>query len=155
MHARHHACPPPCTPLTMHARHHACPPPCMPPTITTHAPCHACPPVDWILETHFWKYYLAPTSLQVVKIPLTLSWCFCFKFLGSSGTTIYIFYADSCPCMKYTFLSLDFGLFNIKRTCWMFALAPWTESTPILLHHLIPVEHEKGVLKRTEVLRLL
>ena len=37
----------------------------------------------------------------------------------------------------------------------MFVLATYAESTPTLLHHLIPVEHEKGVLKRTEVLRLL
>ena len=53
---------PPCTPPC-----HACPP-------ATHAsPCHAYPPamhaptVDRILDTRFWKYYLAPTSLRAVK----------------------------------------------------------------------------------------
>ena len=74
-----HARPPPCTPPAMHvplplpctppATHAALP--CMPPAM--HAPCHACPPamyappVDRILDTHFWKYYLAPTSLRAVK----------------------------------------------------------------------------------------
>ena len=46
------------------------PPPCTP-------PCHAClpphtmhatHPVDRILDTRFWKYYLAPTSLRAVII---------------------------------------------------------------------------------------
>ena len=68
-----HACPPQCTP-PCHAQppFHTCPP-AMP------APCHVCPPamhaplphmpphpVDRILETHFWKYYLALISLQAV-----------------------------------------------------------------------------------------
>ena len=78
-----HTCPLPCTPPTMHAPHHAWPPAMRaPPAMhtpyhtcppTTHAPlpcmslCHACPlPVDRILDTRFWKYYLAPTSLRAV-----------------------------------------------------------------------------------------
>ena len=69
-----HACPP----ATMHApqqphmppSNHAHPPqPCIPPSNHAHPPAttHACPPhnhtpppVDRILDTHFWKYYLAP-----------------------------------------------------------------------------------------------
>ena len=80
--------PPPCMPPLCHA----CPPamhaPCHTPPHHTHtpamhapamhAPCHAChpamhapftthaPPVDRILDTRFWKYYLAPTSLRAV-----------------------------------------------------------------------------------------
>ena len=52
---------------------HARPPPCMPPC-HAHTPpcmphCHARPPpVDRILDTHFWKYYLTPTSLRAVKM---------------------------------------------------------------------------------------
>ena len=64
-----HACPPchhmpPC---------HACPPPCMPPCYAH--PCHACPLplVDRILDTCFWKYYLAPTSLRAVITSTSLS----------------------------------------------------------------------------------
>ena len=30
--------------------------------------CPGTPPMDRILDTRFWKYYLAPTSLRVVKI---------------------------------------------------------------------------------------
>ena len=59
-----HACPPPCTP-----HFHACPPPCMPlphMTPTMHPPAMHVPHVDRILDTRFWKYYLAPTSLQAV-----------------------------------------------------------------------------------------
>ena len=65
----HHARPPchthplPYMPPAMHAPHHVCPP----------WKCHACPPpcphphtVDRILDTRFWKYYLAPTSLRAV-----------------------------------------------------------------------------------------
>ena len=84
-----HTCPPPCMspvmhaplphmPPTMHTPCHACPPlPCTSPFHACH-PCHACPslphpptthapPVDRILDTRFWKYYLAPTSLRAVK----------------------------------------------------------------------------------------
>ena len=59
-----HPCPPamhaplPCTPTTTHDPCHTHPPPCI--------PHYACPPVDRILDTRFWKYYLAPTSLQAV-----------------------------------------------------------------------------------------
>ena len=81
-----HACPPG---ATMHTpwSNHAQPPeqPCMLPQATTHAPPrsshthppgsnHTCPPgatthappVDRIVDTRFWKYYLAPTSLWAV-----------------------------------------------------------------------------------------
>ena len=53
-------------PPVMHAPSpcHACPPPHTPPPM--HAPSHACPPVDRILDTRFWKYNLAPTSLRAV-----------------------------------------------------------------------------------------
>ena len=47
-------CTPPVTHAPRHTPHHARP------------PCHACPPVDRILDTLFWKYYLAPTSLLAV-----------------------------------------------------------------------------------------
>ena len=72
-----HMPPLPCMPPAMHTPCHAHPPlPCIPPAM--HAPCHACPchvhplpcmppPVDEILDTRFWKYYLAPTSLRAVK----------------------------------------------------------------------------------------
>ena len=67
-----HACPPnhacpwqPCTPpATMHAPWQPCMPPsnhaC--PSATTHAPLATMhgPPMDRILDTRFWKYYLAP-----------------------------------------------------------------------------------------------
>ena len=67
MHSPAMHAPLPCTPPTMHApakhapHHTHTPLPCTP-------PCHACPPVDRILDTRFWKYYLAPTSLRAVKI---------------------------------------------------------------------------------------
>ena len=57
-----HACPP--------GSNHACPPsnhacpqeqPCMPPQSN-----HAGPPYGQNVDTRFWKYYLAPTSLRVV-----------------------------------------------------------------------------------------
>ena len=70
----------PTPPTTMHASqqphmppsNHAHPPatmstpqqPSMPPA-TMHAPL---PPVDRIVDTRFWKYYLAPTSLRAVMI---------------------------------------------------------------------------------------
>ena len=66
-----HACPPtipaplPCMPPAMHTPHHICPPHHAH-TPATHAPPH--PPMDRILDTRFWKYYLAPTSLRVVNI---------------------------------------------------------------------------------------
>ena len=66
-----HACPLPCMPSAMHAPCHAFPPATHAPP-AMHVPCHAPPmhasPVDRILDTHFWKYYLAPTSLRAVKI---------------------------------------------------------------------------------------
>ena len=51
MHAPHHTCPLPCTPLC-----HACPLPCTPPAMhdpchTCPQPCHAHPSVDRILDT--------------------------------------------------------------------------------------------------------
>ena len=56
-----HACPPPCMPPAMQPTPHACP-------SHTCPLCHTChPPVDRILDTRFWKYYLAPTSLRAVK----------------------------------------------------------------------------------------
>ena len=73
-HTPGHACPLPCTPpKAMHA-----PLPCTPPVMhappATHAPppaMHALlprtsPSVDRILDTCFWKYYLAPASLRTV-----------------------------------------------------------------------------------------
>ena len=51
--------------VTMHAPqgNHACPP-----RATTYAPQsnHACPPCGQNVDTRFWKYYLAPTSLRAV-----------------------------------------------------------------------------------------
>ena len=95
-----HASPPPChaCPPTCHAPHHACPP-AMHTTPATHAPphatcppamhtpCHACPPatyapphpVDRILDTPFWKYYLAPTSLRAVKMSTLPTLCIRWK----------------------------------------------------------------------------
>ena len=82
-----HACPPPCTlPPAMHSPMlcmppcQACPcharPPCHAPPLPYMPPCHThppppwrtppTPPVDRILDTRFWKYYLAPTSLHAV-----------------------------------------------------------------------------------------
>ena len=54
-----------------------CPLPCMP---LMHAPCNACPPppVDRILDTCFWKYYLAPTSLRAVIKPILCDVLFSF-----------------------------------------------------------------------------
>ena len=70
----HHTRPPsPCTPL-----HHACPPFAIhAPPFTTHAPPgHArspgatthVPPCGQNVDTRFWKYYLAPTSLRAVNM---------------------------------------------------------------------------------------
>ena len=58
-------CMPPC---------HTCPLPCMPPLPYMPSLPHM-PPLPWtlptvdrVLDTHFWKYYLAPISLRVVII---------------------------------------------------------------------------------------
>ena len=64
---------PPCMPPTMHAPLATCTPPAMyTPTMhgppATHAPLPCMPDMDRILNTCFWKYYLAPTSLQAVKM---------------------------------------------------------------------------------------
>ena len=75
-----HTCPPRATTHTSPSKsNHACPPPratmqappganTHTPGATTHAPLsnHAHPPVDRIVDTRFWKYYLAPTSLRAV-----------------------------------------------------------------------------------------
>ena len=78
-----HACPLPCmSPLPCMPPHHACPPAMHAPELAhippprMPLPCHACtpPPVDRILDTHFWKYYIALTSLrEVIKQYKTLS----------------------------------------------------------------------------------
>ena len=75
---RCHVCPPPCTPPTTHTPchaclpHHTCPLPCTPPSPRT--PSATSPsPMDRILDTHFWKYYLAPTSLRAVNISNVLT----------------------------------------------------------------------------------
>ena len=79
-----HACPcnaPPC---------HACPLP--PPTTHAPSPHHACPPpVDRILDTCFWKYYLAPTSLWAITTTL--------RTVCSRG----MWYLMSRPCYSSTF----------------------------------------------------
>ena len=61
-----HACPLPQNRFP--ATHpHACPPTMHAPLPCTFFPCHAHPPpMDRILDTRFWKYYLAPTSLRAV-----------------------------------------------------------------------------------------
>ena len=69
-HTHCHACPP-----ATHAPLHACPPAahashrCTPPYHHAHPPAMHTPPVDRILNTRFWKYYLAPTSLRAVRRP--------------------------------------------------------------------------------------
>ena len=94
-----HACPPsPCMPpsprmppFTMHAPlHHACPPsPPMPPSN------HACPPpVDRILDTRFWKYYLAPTLLRAVKNPVEFALVIYWSWVRSQATENILISAD-------------------------------------------------------------
>ena len=63
--------PPPAThtPLPCMAPCHAHPPATHAPLASNHA---RPPPVDRILDTRFWKYYLAPTSLRAVKSSLRL-----------------------------------------------------------------------------------
>ena len=72
-----HACPPWEQPRTPHQSNDACPPPPQAtmhnPQATTHAPSpleattHAPPPPrGQNVDTRFWKYYLAPTSLRAV-----------------------------------------------------------------------------------------
>ena len=56
----HHAYPLPCTPPS-------CTPPTMHAPLQCKPPCHAWPPLDRILDSRFWKYYLAPTSLRPLK----------------------------------------------------------------------------------------
>ena len=78
-----HTCPPamhtPCHKCPHHTCHscHACPS-ChaFPPAMHAPLPCmsplhHTRHPLDRILDTPFWKYYLAPTSLWAVKIAVS------------------------------------------------------------------------------------
>ena len=72
MHAPlHHACMPP---FTMHSPGHAHPPP---PQEQPHTPPwsnDACPPPrGQNVDTRFWKYYLAPTSLRAVMIKVLIT----------------------------------------------------------------------------------
>ena len=67
-HAPCHAHPPSCMPPITHAPCHTHCPAMHAPCHAHPPPCHASPPPVRILDTRFWKYYLAPTSLRAVKI---------------------------------------------------------------------------------------
>ena len=62
-------CMPPCyaCPLPCMSPCHACPLPYMPSAMHASLP-YMPPPMDRILDTRFWRYYLALTSLRAVKI---------------------------------------------------------------------------------------
>ena len=111
-HHHHHACPPyhasplphtlppPCMPP-----HHAHPLPCtLPPATHTppamHAPHHAHPPVDRILDTRFWKYYLAPTSLRAVIMLFNLNFNFPDSVIKTIGHWIASYFISMLTLKK-------------------------------------------------------